>query len=174
MNVAKTIVDKLLEGWHDWARLEAWTNGRSFQFFKNGLLIGQILAIYERRYAEGKLPAGYLMGMGVHHALHGTGIGRAMMAFVLDNVRFEDIILDAAEPQFYRQLGFRPIDPQQKSRMILNKRDFTGSTLKFTPISEEEADTYEKTGHEKGHKLNYFKYRSPQKIAHARSQSRFE
>ncbi|MHC4332505.1 MAG: GNAT family N-acetyltransferase [Planctomycetota bacterium] len=151
MRAAAYIVEILLErDWHGWARLEAWTNGSEFKFFRNGLLTG--IVMYVSQYEPG---VGTIAGMGVHHAMHGTGLGRAMMAFVLENTTFETIRLRAAKPEFYKKLGFKIVEKDRYPTMELNRSEFTGSSVKFTPISKETADHYVRSGRTKGH---YFQY----------------
>lgn len=157
-NVAVAVVGILLEtDWHTGYRLEAarLPNG-NLVFFKNRLLIGQIMDLSLTHAASQKLggDTAYLTGMGVSSSARGTGIGRAMIQFVADTTPFQFIALHSAADGFYKQLGFVPMPGSKNKReMMLDTRKFSGSSLKFEEISPEQATDYIKQANAKGYRV---------------------
>ena len=88
---------KGLNEWHKNAKLEAYTDGHEFLFFRNGLPAGIIQDINNK---------GYIMGFAVRRDLQGAGLGKAMLQYVFEKrPDLEKVSLMSYANAFYHKIG---------------------------------------------------------------------
>jgi GNAT superfamily N-acetyltransferase len=130
--VAESIVEALLEGFHDRAKMQAVMADRGderlrFSFYRNGKEAGEILEV--RPYKDGA----YLMGMAVGREFRNSGIGRAMIQFVFDNTSYTKLHLSSAAHGFYQSIGGRR---KGQYDFVIDKQEFKPSSTRFVAVPQ--------------------------------------
>ena len=132
----KSIIQEILNEWHNSAKLEAhceWDENFelwSFLFYRNGRLAGQIRSISP--------DDGYIIGFGVQRSLQGTGIGKAMLNYVFEKTNLPFVTLHSSANQFYHKIG----GDRKGSQFIIRREKIKPSSIKFQDIDKNKSDGY--------------------------------
>ncbi len=123
--------------WHSHAKLEAvawpcFTDSLTFEFFRNGMLVGQVLRVTDD---------GYVNAFGVTRSLQGTGLGHAMLDFIFQKTGLQQLTLHSSANAFYHKVGGR----RHGNMFTLDKANFKPSTWKFTEIDTDRSQDYHDT-----------------------------